>query len=338
MPSKKVYFTPSYVTRGRPDLPALTAQLPDSLYCARHCYKLQWELKPTKLRRCAGCDVANYCSRECQKSAWQTHRPACRSGGQSWQPGDDIGPVFPFGAVTEWVDNIHNYAITTSACGLVRLNGGAASVLASRQVVIFHLQATKEPNPAMMFQPISMSVVDKDGLSTLARKWDKWMVQCRKASEVVRRSISDPDRSFAGMLPALFIVVTTGLVVYHHVPLCVQQRHGTAARPELSSEARLAFRDVIIMCREAMKRGLVLRVTEDSDLDKATPDVGTYVDHDPSRVSPSYVLAREHKGWEWERSPTWNWDDFAASICSDDSAALCHSPSASWAQFHAELA
>ncbi|KAI0350216.1 hypothetical protein OH77DRAFT_1431214 [Trametes cingulata] len=314
-PSKRVYFPPGSQTFGRSEPP--TAVLPPSLYCG-HCYKLQWELRPLKLRRCTGCGLVTYCSKECQKAAWNRHRASCR--GQKTLDSAALAQISEGSAVKQWVEKIHHYAVISLAGGLVRMHPGITpdSFTSPNHALLFRLEACADNNPAKRFRPVTAPcIVERAHLGELAKEWAKWDAECRDTAVFVRRFAPDSVDCFAGMLPAIFIVVNTGLVMFHHVAV-----YGLPhMRDPLEPSSRVMIQDVVDMCVESLQCGLVFHCSEDQTQD--LPDVGTYV--------------RKGREWEWEPLANWNWDEFVATVTRTDPQAPRMRPRPSWCRFHDEL-
>ncbi|KAI0781360.1 hypothetical protein BD413DRAFT_28265 [Trametes elegans] len=281
-----------------------TAYIDQEPLCA-HCGKTEAELK-TKLKRCAGCGVAMYCTKECQKTAWPVHkrkmsRKMCRSAdslqiGAQWPSrfGGYTAPIALANAVKVFAGDAHPVAFSLIANSVVILNGGPEANLGSpAKALLFRLaKASKEDmdsgNPARAFKLLDATVRDRAALTHLvADNWVSATAECEAVEARIRRETQHP--TFAGVLPAVFLVVDTGVIAHHHFPV-----HRVSHRPaaQLDDGERAIFEDVIEMCRLTLNRGYVLH--DATDAGKYQPEVGTWV--------------KRKKKWEWERTPGWNWN------------------------------
>ncbi|KAI0350229.1 hypothetical protein OH77DRAFT_1525035 [Trametes cingulata] len=310
------------------DLEVQTAYLPNSLYCNR-CYKMRWELENTPLKRCAGCSAISYCGKDCQRAAWKGHREACHRARQKLAESQtptphvhDLPPVVTTTLVEGlkiWADWIHPHNLDFLASSVIRLNGGA-SVLTPSHALVFRLRKSlinlhgSQWNHGEMFHlaapPSIVSAADVP--SSLLKHWDAWTTQCAKLTDDFRRLSPSLPASFGGLRPAMFIIVDVGLVVYYRVLV-----HGLQCTDlVLQPRDRLALRDVVDMCMEALNRALAFRPSP--DLTDRVPMVGTCGER-PGLTEP-----------DWQPIEDWDWDRFLRSIPLSDDAGPRLDPRMSW--------
>ncbi|KAI0350217.1 hypothetical protein OH77DRAFT_1431216 [Trametes cingulata] len=248
--------------------------------CQR-CGLLETELT-SKLKRCTGCKIATYCSKECQKEAWSTHRLICRVTNKSTQTGFELRPDLLAGypaaialeyAVTEW-HGVHNFAISTLATVTAELSGGVDNNIASSRVVLFGIVARpagKDRTTANAFRLRDATMVPMENLSFMADTWREGRAGYNIAEEDIRSKFPD-DNSFAGMIPAAFIVQKTTYMMTFHIPV-----HRRVANPRaMSPHERVVLQDIRQMCIGTVNSGHIFRVAPTGS-GKCDPDVGALV-------------------------------------------------------------
>ncbi|KAI0373287.1 hypothetical protein BV20DRAFT_963126 [Pilatotrama ljubarskyi] len=264
--------------------------------CQR-CGLLETELS-TKLKRCTGCKIATYCSKECQKEAWSTHRLICRVTDSSTNTGFELKPNLLAGypaaialeyAVTEW-HGVHNFAISTITTATAELHGGVDHGIASSHVIFFSLIARPAGNDrstANAFHLREAIMVPMENLSFMADSWRENRSAYKSAEEDIRSKFPD-DNSFAGMLPAAFVVQKTTYMMSCHIPVHRRVENPRAMRPH----ERVVLQDIRQMCIGTVNSGHIFRVAA-SGSGKADPDVGTVV--------------QRKKNCEWRIEEDWDW-------------------------------
>ncbi|KAI0781361.1 hypothetical protein BD413DRAFT_608519 [Trametes elegans] len=298
-----------------------TAHLSEATQCS-HCGQWEYYLR-RKLKKCGGCAVAKYCSKECQKSAWPTHKEFCH------RP-DIPAYIDPFvgysnalrlaDAIKDWT-NIHTYAFTVLTNATVLLNGGIAANVSPPHVFQIELalgvnNAGPAGNPAAAFKIHTLSIRPKDEIAhrTSGSMWADSLEACTAVAEEKRQA--DPMHVVAGVLPAVFSVVNTPLVTWHHFPVYVPYRRG--ATP-LDDAARAVAEDVMELCYQAMNVGTIYRAPETR---KREPDVGT-------------ITRWKKKKWQWKPHDDEDayWDSLARGPNAHPTKSG-HRPRDVWGWFH----
>ncbi|KAI0668501.1 hypothetical protein C8Q78DRAFT_1071371 [Trametes maxima] len=244
-----------------------------------HCGQMEYQIK-RRLKRCGGCAVATYCSKECQKAGWQEHKNFCRGSDKTPRSSSrpDAGfagypaPITLANAIKSWVE-VHDYGFVTITNGLVLLNGNVEHTFTAPHAFLLELDVgahSADDNPATAFKLLNCSVLPKAGLGPLADPDSQWAsreAHCRQVAEHTRQT--RPDHVLAGVLPALFVMMNTGVTAWHHFTIYLPRNRRAS---ELDALTVALFEDAMEMCRQAMNAGLIYRVPE--PFNKFEPNVG----------------------------------------------------------------
>ncbi|KAI0329852.1 zf-MYND-domain-containing protein [Cubamyces sp. BRFM 1775] len=311
MSSSHPHFQPYHGPNGKP-------------LCA-HCKK---EESPTvKLKRCTGCAVTMYCSKECQRGDWKAHKYVCtqrhwtewsiqrltythadcRLGCRSPGPAVEdnlIDPVllantgYPActtlnSSLMDWWE-AQSYALSYITIVATHKNGGLDYNLANNRALVLRVQAKapRSGNPANAFKIVDMTLVSKAEFGREANQaWSEGRREFDRTVEMLRR---DLDRTIAGAMPTVVVVVNTGIMSFHHNLVHRRTPDGQLR----DAHTRAVFEDVMQMSLGAVNAGLVLRATSKPEVQGEVPDVG--------------VLVWRKKKWDWKLKEDWNWDAAAS--------------------------
>ncbi|KAI0648290.1 hypothetical protein C8Q79DRAFT_1008632 [Trametes meyenii] len=214
-----------------------------------------------------------------------------------------------------WVESTHAYPFPYIVSSLVLLNGGIKTNFASPRVLLFYMgfgqTALDNDNesPARRFQILDIAIEDKSALGALmsTESWEAAEDRCRRVTNLFHVEPQDP--AFCGVLPAIFILVNTGIVLHHCFPVFGPQQSDVA----LDERSRGVLTNVQRICIKIMNFGFILRAPDDQY--QPEPDVGT--------------LFKRGTKWEWLQLKKWRWPPCDEPECDIEN------PHMMWVQFHA---
>lgn len=278
------------------------------------CGLMEVQLK-RKLKRCGGCSMATYCSKGCQKEAWGTHkcvgrgycfasphyahclycRDTCRPADNLEDLHDEDQPLAGYksasalgNAIKHWLE-YHDYGFRLVNCATVLLHNNIPTDFTNcSRAFKFSIDVGikregTRGNPAKAFQLNDVSLVEREELGPLSGDngtWNAITALCHEEAELRRQSRSALVP--AAVLPAVFLVMGTGIAVWKQFPVFLPPRK-PGDMYAFDESARAVLADTRRICIEAMSTGAIFRPPKTY---KPMPDIGT--------------LARSGKKWVWE--------------------------------------
>ncbi|KAH9848255.1 hypothetical protein C2E23DRAFT_740102 [Lenzites betulinus] len=263
--------------------------------CAR-CYKPDSRAGGIQLKRCARCTAVRYCSKECQREDWPVHKKVCQSA--TVEHGDLTDCLRSYGissvaelsrAVVTWAET-HNEAFTDLLSATVVLNEGMRPNLVTSRVLLVQLNLgfcnERDGNPATTFSLHQVSIRSLDD-PEFAQSHKDWPAIREIA---MKRYLAIPSLIFAGVIPATFVVLNTGIVLEHHWPV-YKILGRDCNNPD--AETRAICKDLYTLVRATMSHGIVLKTPENT-----------------FDIVPG-ILVRKKKKWEWMAgNPDFSWDPY----------------------------
>ncbi|KAH9848254.1 hypothetical protein C2E23DRAFT_464732 [Lenzites betulinus] len=256
-----------------------------------HCRKTK-RSHGVKLKRCTRCLDVLYCSKECQVEHWRVHKEMCRPAEKR---GNLANRLRAYGvsttaelaaAAVKWVET-HNEAFCDLISATVVLNGGVqANLTASGRTLLILLDVglchKRDGNPAATFTLPQLHVEsDADDVGPLYKDWPSIH---KSAMEMF---LSVPSPTFAGVMPVVFIILDTGVVLRHYWP--IYKIFGRDSdNPD--DETRVICEDICVMIHDTISNGLVLKTTEKRSL---VPEIGE-------------LVRSEQTQWVWKQLLSWD--------------------------------
>ncbi|KAI0713561.1 hypothetical protein C8Q76DRAFT_465156 [Earliella scabrosa] len=277
---------------------------PGSSRRCNRCRLIRQQEQP--LKQCRGCSVTMYCSKACQKADWPSHNRHMCKGATRFADAEGpkkagfSTPMSLAHAVMKWAE-IHEYAMSYMANAAVLLHGkGVDNTLNSACGVLYVLVPNPAPgpdsrtandseasNPATAFRMECFPAVvspDTPGTSFLGTHGllDRALARCKGVTELQRMLLPD-IRNYAGVIPALFMVLNTQHVQHFYYRIYRLSIHSDCPLDPIPARV---WGEIMTICREAVDAGRILKAPDYET--RVQPHVGRY--------------KRVGNKWKWERS------------------------------------